>query len=212
MKQLNRVVIYVMGIFLLALGSVLAIKSNLGASPVSSLPLSISNVSALSLGTASTILFSVYVVIQIILLGKEFKMMQLLQIVFAVLFGQIINFLNSSINLSIDNFYIRAVVCVISFFVTAIGVVLTITANIVPVAPDGLTQVISKKVKIDFGKAKIYFDSIVVLLSILILVFNGQTLEGIGVGTILSAMLVGRIVFLINKHYKSKIEKVIFSI
>ena len=42
MKNANRIAIYICGIFLLALGGVLAIKSNLGASPVSSLPLSIS--------------------------------------------------------------------------------------------------------------------------------------------------------------------------
>ena len=36
MKNANRIAIYICGIFLLALGRVLAIKSNLGASPVSS--------------------------------------------------------------------------------------------------------------------------------------------------------------------------------
>lgn len=211
MKNINRVVIYICGIFLLALGGVLAIKTNLGASPVSSLPLSISKVSSMSLGTAAAILFTTYVGIQIIILRKNFKMIQLLQIVFAILFGQIMNFFNVIININIDSFYIRSLICILSFFITALGVVFTITANIVPVAPDGLAQVIGKKAKIEFGKAKIYFDCVVVLLSVGILLINNRGLDGLGIGTILSALLVGRIVSYININFKSKIENVCFA-
>jgi len=211
MKYFKRVVIYICGIFMIALGGILAIKSNLGASPVSSLPLSISRVSRLSLGTATIALFTFYVLIQIILLRKNFKKVQLLQIVFAILFGQIMNFFNSIINIDVDNFYIKITICLLSFFITALGVFITITTNIVPVAPDGLVQVISLKMRIDFGKAKNYFDCMVVILSILLLLINGKSLEGIGIGTILSAILVGRIVFIINKYFKENLEKIIFS-
>ena len=211
MKSINRIVIYIGGIVLLALGGVLAIKSNLGASPISSLPLSISKVSRISLGTAAAILFTIYVVIQILILKRDFKKIQLLQIVFAILFGQIMNFFNSIITININNFYSKIIICILSFFITAFGVVFTITANIVPVAPDGLAQVISKKAKIDFGKAKIYFDCTVVLLSVSILLFNSKGLEGLGIGTVLSALLVGRIVSYISKNLKHKIEYICFN-
>ena len=84
MKNANRIAIYICGIFLLALGGVLAIKSNLGASPVSSLPLSISKVTSISLGRAAAILFIIYVGIQILILRRDFKIVQLLQIIFAI--------------------------------------------------------------------------------------------------------------------------------
>ena len=211
MKSINRVVIYICGIFLLALGGVLAIKSNLGASPISSLPLSISKVSRISLGTAAAILFTIYVGIQILILKRDFKKIQLLQIVFAILFGQIMNFFNLIININLNNFYSKIFICILSFFITALGVVFTITANIVPVAPDGLSQVISKKARIDFGKAKIYFDCTVVVLSVSILLVNSKGVDGLGIGTILSALLVGRIVAYINKKFKHKIEEICFA-
>ena len=210
MKSINRIIIYICGIFLLALGGVLAIKSNLGASPVSSLPLSISKVSSISLGTAAAILFTIYVGMQIILLKRDFKMIQLLQIVFAILFGQIMNFFNLIININVDSFYIRIFICILSFFITSLGIVFTITADIVPVAPDGLSQAISKKARINFGKAKIYFDCVIVILSGSILLFNGKGLDGLVIGTILSALLVGRIVAYINKSLKHKIEYICF--
>jgi len=96
--------------------------------------------------------------------------------------------------------------CIVSLLCTAVGVVFTITANIVPVAPDGLAQVISMKTKLDFGRVKICFDCIVVIL----LLVNINTLTGIGIGTILSAILVGKIVMLLNKYFKSNLEKIIF--
>ena len=194
MKNANRIAIYICGIFLLALGGVLAIKSNLGASPVSSLPLSISKVTSISLGRAAAILFIIYVGIQILILRRDFKIVQLLQIIFAILFGQIMNFFNAIININVDSFYIRIVICILSFFITAFGVTFTITANIVPVAPDGLAQVISKKAKIEFGKAKIYFDCVVVALSVGILLINNKGLDGLGIGTIVAAFTMGKMV------------------
>ncbi|WP_221701525.1 DUF6198 family protein [Clostridium sp. K12(2020)] len=112
--------------------------------------------------------------------------------------------------INVENFYIRILICILSFFITAFGVIFTITANIMPVAPDRLAQAISKKANIDFGKAKIYFDCVVVALSIAILILNNKGLDGLGIGTILSALLVGRIVAYINKKMKQKIESICF--
>ena len=212
MKYLIRAFMYIGGIFLLALGGVLAIKSNLGASPISSLPLSIINVSNLSLGTSATIVFIIYVIIQMIILRRDFKLIQLFQVIFAILFGQLMNFFNLIVNINVENFYVKIFICILSFFVTAFGVVFTITANIIPIAPDGLAQAISKKAKVEFGKAKVYFDSSVVILSVAILLLNHKSLNTLGIGTVLSAILVGRIVLIINKKLKKKLESAIFTV
>ena len=63
-----------------------------------------------------------------------------------------------------------------------------------PVAPDRLAQAISKKANIDFGKAKIYFDCVVVALSIAILILNNKGLDGLGIGTIVAAFTMGKMV------------------
>ena len=210
MKNLNRIIFYIIGLFLLALGSVLAIKSKLGVSPISSIPFSLTKVSNISLGVASTILFIFYVIIQMIILKRDFKKIQLLQIIFAVVFGQLVNFFNIIININLENYFMRVILVILSFFITVMGVFLTITSNIVPVAPDGLTKVISTKVNKEFGKVKIYFDCVVVSLAVLVLLFSGKNLDGIGIGTLLSAILVGRIVLIINKMFKEKVENIIF--
>lgn len=205
MRQVNRVISYILGLFFISLGSVLAIKSGLGVSPISSLPFSINKVVGVSIGTASTILFCIYVGIQIILLKRDFKVLQLLQVVFAVLFGQSVDFLNRAIYISLDSIYFKLILCIISIFIIALGVTLTLSAKIVPVAPDGLAQVISIKTNKEFGKIKVYFDCTVVMLSIILLIYSGKGLEGIGLGTILSAIFVGKVVLLINKNLQKTV-------
>ena len=92
--EFRRFIRYLFGMLILALGSVVAIKSGLGVSPITSLPFGITNVTNISIGTASAILYSSYVGIQFVILKRDFKKLQLLQIVFAILFGSIVNFFN----------------------------------------------------------------------------------------------------------------------
>lgn len=101
----------------------------------------------------------------------------------------------------------------ISFVFTALGVTLTIKANLVPVAPDGLVQALSQKYNVPFGKIKIYFDLIVVILSCSLMLCVKGGIEGIGIGTILSVFTVGKMISYFAKEevldkneaiYKSK--------
>lgn len=171
---------------------------------MSSLPFSIERVSNISMGVASAIMFCIYVLIQMIILKKDFKKIQLLQVIFAIAFGQIIDFLNALINVDINNFVIQLILCFISVVIVAIGITLTLKANIVPLAPDGLSNTISNKYGIEFGKVKMCFDCLVICLATLILIINGKNLSGIGIGTIISALMVGRTVQAINNFIAKK--------
>lgn len=212
MKKINRIVIYLIGIFCLALGAVLAINTKLGVSAVSALPFNVSQVLNMGVGTASAIIYILYVVIQIIILKKEFKSIQLLQIVFAILLGQAINILATIIVLDAENMWIKLVIFVLSLLSTSLGIFLTISAKIVPVSPDGLVQVVSTKLKKDFATIKIYFDCVSVGLGAVITLVMGQGIGGIGIGTILAAILVGKIIHLMNKYLKTGLENLIFDI
>lgn len=211
--EFRRFIRYIFRMIILALGSVVAIKSGLGVSPITSLPFGINNITNISIGTASAILYSSYVGIQFVILKRNFKKLQLLQIVFAILFGSIVNFLNWIININFNNFVLNLLLLLISFVFTALGVTLTIKANLVPVAPDGLVQALSQKYNVPFGKIKIYFDLIVVILSCSLMLCVKGGIEGIGIGTILSVFTVGKMISYFAKEevldkneaiYKSK--------
>ena len=82
-----RVAIYCLGLFLLAMGVAISVNSNLGVSPVNSLPYVISKIINVQLGTCVTAVFCSYILMQIIILRKEFQIINLLQIVFSTIFG-----------------------------------------------------------------------------------------------------------------------------
>ena len=78
----------------MAIGVALSVRSNLGVSPVSSIPYTMTCVWGIEMGKA-TILFSIaLVMLQILLLRREFHPVQLLQIVAGVVFGYFTTFCN----------------------------------------------------------------------------------------------------------------------
>lgn len=65
---------YFIGLFIMTIGIALSVKSNLGVSPVSSIPYTMTCVWGIEMGKATILFHIVLVVIQILLLRKNFKL------------------------------------------------------------------------------------------------------------------------------------------
>ena len=76
-----RFLVYIVGLFIMTLGISLSVKSNLGVSPVSSIPYTITCITGLEMGKATILFHIVLVVMQILILRKAFQMKNLLQVV-----------------------------------------------------------------------------------------------------------------------------------
>jgi uncharacterized protein len=83
MKYILRLGLYFLGLFLLAIEVNLAIKSNLGVSLVSAFPLPISNITGIRLGAVTIGVYAMFVLAQILILRRQFKLKSLLQIFFS---------------------------------------------------------------------------------------------------------------------------------
>lgn len=91
----KRTVVYCAGLFIMALGVSLSVLSNLGVSPMSSIPYVMSQiVPSISMGSFTTGLFCCYVAIQAVLLGSKFHPVRLLQILGSFLFGWFVDITN----------------------------------------------------------------------------------------------------------------------
>ena len=87
-----RVLFYCIALFFMALGVAFSANSDLGISPVNSLPYVISDIVKMQPGTCVTIVFCLYILVQVILLRKEFNPINLTQIIFSTIFGYFVNF------------------------------------------------------------------------------------------------------------------------
>lgn len=74
MKNMKvRIPMYFVGLFIMTIGIALSVKSNLGVSPVSSIPYTMTCVWGIEMGKATIIFHAALVLIQIIILLKEFQ-------------------------------------------------------------------------------------------------------------------------------------------
>lgn len=95
MKHLKtRIPMYFIGLFVMTIGIALSVKSNLGVSPVSSIPYTMTCVWGIEMGKATILFHIVLVLIQILLLRKNFKPVQWLQVLIGVVFGYFTTFYN----------------------------------------------------------------------------------------------------------------------
>ena len=79
-----RLVVYFVGLFIMTLGVSMSVKSNLGVSPVSSIPYTITCVFGLEMGKATIVFHIFLVILQIIILRNEFKLKNLLQVLVVI--------------------------------------------------------------------------------------------------------------------------------
>ncbi len=204
MKNLKvRLPMYFIGLFVMTIGIALSVKSNLGVSPVSSIPYTITCVWGLEMGKATILFHVVLVLIQILLLRKNFKPAQLLQIPVGIVFGYFTTFCNYMVSFlpTPSNLGIRIVMLLASTAFIAFGIFLYLPPNLIPLAGEGCMQAVSTVTHIEFSKVKIGFDCSMVLVSAITCLTVLHSLGSVGAGTIIAAFLVGTLVGIITRAF-----------
>lgn len=192
-KLRNRLVLYFVGFFVMTLGIAISVKSDLGVSPVSSIPYTITCVFGLEMGKA-TILFHIgLVLLQILVLRKAFQAKNLLQVVVGVIFGYFTTFCNYLMTFLPDphNLLVRLGMMLISVFLIAFGIFLYVPSDIMPLAGEGAMLAISQVSGVAFSTVKIIFDCSMVAISLVTCLVMLHALGSVGVGTVEAAVLVG---------------------
>lgn len=193
-RILVRLLVYILGIAVLALGVVLNIKTNYGVSPVNSVPYCISVIYDLELGNATILCYLVYIGIEVVLMkwNHSFQFEVLLQLPVGILFGKFTTLFNQVVVIQPESHAIRIALLLAAVFFTALGVVLTVKMRIVPIPPDGLANEIGKRMKKDLGIGKIVFDLASVAATIGISFFFAGKIIGVGAGTLVCTLLIGK--------------------
>lgn len=201
-----RISMYFIGLFVMTIGIALSVKSNLGVSPVSSIPYTMTCVWGIEMGKATILFHIVLVLIQILLLRKNFKPAQLMQILVGVVFGYFTTFCNYMVSFlqTPDNLAIRIGMVLASTVFVAIGIFLYLPADLIPLAGEGAMQAVSSVTKIEFSKVKIGFDCTMVLVSVVTCLICLHSLGSVGAGTIIAAVLVGTLVGILNRAFGAK--------
>ena len=209
-KKINRYVIYLISLFLISLGASISIKANLGTSPIICLPYVSSLILNMSVGTVCLIFNVIFIAVQVILLRRDFEKRQYLQIIVGTIFSLSIDFSMMLVNfLNPVDYLSQFATLLLSCVVVAFGVLLEVQTEVVYLPPDGIIVAISKVLNKEFPRVKPFFDtSLVITAAILSIVFLGY-LAGVREGTIISAVIIGPIVKVLQKFFNPYIEAII---
>ncbi len=198
-----RIAFYLVGFLIMTLGIAVSVKSDLGVSPVSSIPYTITCITGLDLGLATIVFHVALVVLQIVLLRRAFQAKNLLQVPVGVLFGAFTTF---SVNLlafipTPTDVWAQIAMMLVSTVLIALGIFLYVPADFIPLAGEGAMLAIAQVAKKKFSTVKLVFDISMMVVSLVtcLLVLHG--LGSVGIGTVIAAVLVGSELKVLNKAF-----------
>lgn len=208
----KRYILCIAGLFFAAIGVAFSKHGELGVSPISS----VSNVlycrfDSISLGTWLVIWNCVMIVGQIVILRRDFKLIELLQVPLSFLFGWFTDFGMLFIgNIPVDTYFARLMMIIIGTVVLSFGISLTVIANVIMNSGEALVRAISDKMHKEFGYVKIGFDIFCVLLAVtLSLIFFNFTVVGVREGTVIAAVFTGIIVKFFGSILKKPLDRIL---
>lgn len=198
--MIKRFIVFVVGMNVLAIGIILNTKSLLGVGSINTLPYALANILSVSLGTMTAMVYLVFIIIQLILL-KRFDLQVIIQLPFSFIFGYLIDFYDLFFSYEPTAFYMQIVILIIAIVLTALGAFLMVLGDIVLNPADGLVHTIGKVTNKDFGFVKNIADLVFIVLTVVICLVTKGYILGIGIGTVVSAIFIGRFVALYQNIY-----------
>src|SRR5574344_2457413 len=202
-ELLRRYLVFVITLFIMALGVSLSIRANLGSSPISAPPYVLSKMPSaiMTMGEFTICMHVIFILIQILVLRKNYEKIQLLQLAVGFLYGfytdltmwmtQPFQWGNTT-----TDYIIRFVQLVLGASLLAYGIAIEVRCNVLLLAGEGLPSSISKAFKWDFGNVKICTDTLLVGIAVVFSFsfFGSWRWDMIGVGTLFSMIAVGAMV------------------
>lgn len=211
-EVIRRYIVFIMGLFFSGIGVAFTKYGDLGVSPISSVANVMSiQFPALSLGNWLVVWNCVLIAGQILLLRKDFKLYQLLQIPLSFLFGWFTDFGMMCVSyIPLDGYFMKLLMLFIGIIVLAFGISLAVIANVIMNSGEALVKAISDKTHIEFGYVKVGFDVACVISAVVLsLIFFNGSIIGTREGTIISAVCTGFAIKLITKLIRKPVEKII---
>ena len=210
-ELIKRYIFLLAGLFVNGLGVSFITKAGLGTSPITSIPYTLSLGFTPTVGMF-TLVFNIFLVIlQVILLRRNFQLQNLLQLPIITLFSCFIDLTMTLLGfIQPETYVLKVISLVIGCLILGFGVFMEMVANVAMLPGEATVRAVSDVFSTDFGKTKIAFDSSMTVIAAILSFIMFRHLDGVREGTIVAAILVGFIARLFKK-YIGGIEKILIS-
>lgn len=192
----GRIALMLVGIAVMGLGIDIVVKADLGNSPISATPNVLSlGFTAVSFGTFMLGWQCFLVLVQIALLRREFRLVDLWQIPISVFFGVCIDTFMALLGPAAPTSYVVSWLWLAGgMAVLALGIVMTVVSGTVMNCGEAVVQAVVRKTGARFGTVKVGFDLACAALACLCSFLFVGHLAGVREGTFVCAAFTGVIV------------------
>ena len=165
----KQIICYIGGLLIITIGINISKMSNLGISPVSSIPRATEQIWGFTLGVTTFIIYVFLVLAQLIILRKNFKLRNALGILLTFVFSWMIDLTGTDpkaighLMLNFprpSNYIMQFIYMVVSVIIIGIGVFLYLRPNWVPMPAEGLAGAIAQVTGKTFGDCKTIVDKV----------------------------------------------------
>ena len=199
---IKRYFFFILGLIINSFGVAFITKSALGTSQISSIPYVLSlKFTNLSFGQTTFIFNMLFILIQLLILKKDFRPIQFLQIAANILFSSFIDVSMTLLTgLNPQTIPLRTLSLLVGCAILAVGISVEVAPDVIKVPGEGIVHAMARVSGMEFGKVKIRFDVTLIVMGTLLSFLFFHKLNGIGLGTIISAVLVGPMISFVNRY------------
>lgn len=193
-ERIKRYLFFLVGLFVNSFGVSFITKASLGTSPISSVPYTLSLQFSPTLGMFTMYMSIVLILIQMILLRKNFPKEYFLQIPVSILFSYFIDLtmnLLTFLHMDPKNYVMKLMLLLIGCAILGFGVFMEMIADVVMLPGESFVKAVSVTFHTDFGKTKVGFDSSMTVIAAVLGFIYFHKLAGVREGTVIAAVLVG---------------------
>ena len=197
----RRYLMFLVSLFIIAFGTSLSIRANLGSSPISCPPdvLSLVPGIGLTMGTLVFCVHAVLVMLQIAILRRKYQPLQLLQLFVGIVFGfftDLTMWMTGYLQIMDDSplgYSLRFMELLCGGAILAYGIAIEVKCDVLMLATEGTQVVIARTMGKEFGVVKMVTDTLLVVVGVVFcfLFFGQWRWELIGPGTLVSMFYVG---------------------
>ena len=215
MRQLRRVLFYLIGQIILATGLTLSTKVNLGVSPILSIAYCASVITGRAIGDTSLIVYIICIIAEIILHArqdmqpeqrKKVFIMDLLQLPLSLVFTRVMNLFARFIPTPSGTLFLRIPLLILAIVCVGVGAAMTLDMRLIANPADGIVQVISDVSGMKLGLTKNIVDISCVILTAIASFTLAHRIIGIHVGTLLAMFGTGRVIAVFNRIMEKHVK------
>ena len=201
-ETIKRFLFMIVGLIVTALGLTVCVRADLGISPITTLAYALNRAfPTLSLGTYVFFQHVVFFILTVVLLRKDFKPFQLLQLPCSFLFGYFVDFWEILLrSLTFDSYFARILLLLVGCVIVAFGFSMSYTSRVALEANTAFLNAFSLRSGKPYSTLKTLTDVLIVVLAAAVALIFLHTIVGIREGTIIAALIIGPIAGFFKKR------------